>query len=287
VALALARQVPQVELVTVDSMQVYRGMDIGTAKPTPAEQAEVRHHLLDIADPAEDYGLARYQVDAGEVAADIAARDRIAVFVGGTGLYLRAVTDELSIPGQYPDIATELANDADTEGLHRRLVELDPVGAAKMEPTNRRRVLRALEVTLGSGRPFSSFGPGLASYPPSPVMIVGLSMPRPLLDARIEARYHQQMADGFLAEAEALRARPEGLSRTARQALGYRQLLAHLDGACTLEAALDDAIRATRRFARRQERWFRRDPRIRWVEVDDNPMVALPELLRHCKAGAP
>jgi tRNA dimethylallyltransferase len=280
-AMALARQHPGVELITVDSMQVYRGMDIGTAKPTAAEQHEVRHHLLDVADPHEDYGVTRYQAAAHTARADIVGRANIPVLVGGTGLYLRALTDGLTIPPQFPDIATTLAAEPDTASLHRRLAELDPVAAARMEPTNRRRVLRALEVTLGSGRPFSSFGPGLHTYPAVNFRIVGLAMPRAVLDARIAARYRQQLADGFLAEVDALRTNPAGLSRTARQALGYRQLLSHLEGQVSLEQAVDDAVRATRRFARRQERWFRRDPRIRWLAVDDNPMVVLPELLKH------
>src|SRR5688500_12652233 len=157
----VARRLPDVELVSVDSMQVYRGMDVGTAKPTPAEQAEVRHHLVDVADPWEDWSVSRFQAAAREVLADVEARGRRALLVGGTGLYLRAVTDSLDVPGQWPDVRAELEAEPDTVALHGRLAELDPVAATRMEPTNRRRVVRALEVTLGSGRPFSSFGPGL------------------------------------------------------------------------------------------------------------------------------
>jgi tRNA dimethylallyltransferase len=148
-----------------------------------------------------------------------------------------------------------------------------------MEPTNRRRVVRALEVCLGSGRPFSSFGPGLESYPPSRFVQVGLSVPPATLASRIEQRYRHQMDRGFLEEVRTLAARPAGLSRTAGQALGYRELLAHVAGDVTLDEALDQAVRRTRHFARRQRVWFRRDPRIRWVEHTGNPLAALPTLL--------
>ncbi|HMJ76921.1 MAG TPA: tRNA (adenosine(37)-N6)-dimethylallyltransferase MiaA, partial [Iamia sp.] len=160
-ALEVARALPDVELVSIDSMQVYRGMDIGTASPTPAERAEVPHHLVDIADPWEEWSLARFQAAASEVLADVAARGKRAVLVGGTGLYLRAVIDGLALPGQHPEVRAELEADPDTRALHRRLADLDPLAASRMEPDNRRRVVRALEVTLGSGRPFSSYGPGL------------------------------------------------------------------------------------------------------------------------------
>jgi tRNA dimethylallyltransferase len=266
-AMALARRRHDLEIVTVDSMQVYRGMDIGTAKPTAAERAEVPHHLLDLVDPWEDFTVSQYQAVARDVVADIERRGRRALLVGGTGLYLQALVDDLQIPGRYPTVHDELDAEPDTAGLHARLTELDPVAAARMEPTNRRRVLRALEVTLGSGRPFSSFGPGLESYPASPFPLVGLRLDRPFLDARIERRYAVQMAAGFLAEVEALAAAPEGLSRTARQALGYAELLDHIEHGTPLTTALTTAVARTRRFARRQQRWFGRDPRITWLDL--------------------
>jgi tRNA dimethylallyltransferase len=272
VALALARRDPTWELVTVDSMQVYRGMDIGTAKPTAAERAEVSHHLLDVADPWEDYDVARFQVDARAALADIEARGQRALLVGGTALYLRAVVDDLTLPGQYPDVRAELDADPDTEAMHARLAELDPAAAGRMEPSNRRRVVRALEVTLGSGRPFSSFGPGLDQHPPTGFDIVALRWERPALDARIHARYEAQMAAGFLDEVRRLLDAPRPLSRTAAQALGYKELADHLRGGCTLEEALELARTRTRRFARRQEKWFRRDPRITWVDVHGDPL---------------
>ncbi len=267
-ALELARRRGDCEIVTVDSMQVYRGMDIGTAKPTPAEQAEVPHHLLDIVDPDDDYTVSRFQADCFAALADIEARGKRALLVGGTGLYLQAVVDDLEIPGQFPEVRAELDAEPDTEALFARLAGLDPAAAARMEPSNRRRVVRALEVTLGSGRPFSSYGPGLDTYPPSPFPVVGLDIERPLLDQRIEQRYAAQLAAGFVAEVEALLARPAGLSRTARQALGYAELLDHLEHGTPLDEAVEHAVRRTRRFARRQQRWFGRDPRITWLPVD-------------------
>ncbi len=278
-ALAVAARRSDVEIVTVDAMQVYRGMDIGTAKPTAAEQATVRHHLLDVAEPWEDYALARFQRDARAALADIAARGKRALLVGGTGLYLRSLVDELDIPGQFPEVRAELDAEPDTLALHTRLLALDPVAAARMEPTNRRRVVRALEVTLGAGRPFSSFGPGLGAYDAAPIHQVGLRLPRPVLDARIDARYEAQLAAGFLDEVRALLAGPRGWSPTAAQALGYKELAMHLRGECTLDEALELARRRTHRFARRQERWFRRDPRIVWLDVEANSMEVVDALL--------
>jgi tRNA dimethylallyltransferase len=268
-ALALARRDPRIELVSVDSMQVYRGMDIGTAKPTPAERAEVRHHLLDLADPWESFTVARFQRAFRAAIADIEARGRRALLVGGTGLYLRAAVDDLAIPGEYPEVRVELEAEPDTPALHGRLAGLDPVAAGRMEPTNRRRVIRALEVTLGSGRPFSSFGPGLESYPPSRFRLVGIALPPDVVAARIAARYHEQVEQGFVDEVRRLATDPRGLSRTASQALGYRELLSHVAGETSLDDAIDLAINRTRRFARRQRSWFRRDPRIDWFTATD------------------
>lgn len=265
--MALAERSDDLEIVTVDSMQVYRGMDIGTAKPTAEEQANVRHHLLDICDPDDDYTVSRYQSDCLAAIADIEARGRRALLVGGTGLYLQSIIDDLEIPGQFPDARAEIETEPDTAALFARLTELDPIAAARMEPTNRRRVVRALEVTIGSGRPFSSFGPGLDVYPPAPFPIIGLGIDRPSLDDRIEHRYRRQLDEGFVAEVESLLARPAGISRTARQALGYAELIDHLDDDVPLDEAISTAVIRTRRFARRQQRWFGRDPRIVWIST--------------------
>ena len=268
-ALELARRRPDLEIVSVDSMQVYRGMDIGTAKPTPAERAQVPHHLLDLVDPAEGFSLVQFQVAARAAIAGIEARGHRALLVGGTGLYVRAVIDRLDLPGRFPEARVSAEAEADTERLHRRLVEVDPTAAARMEPTNRRRVVRALEVTLGSGRPFSSYGPGLAAYPTTPFAQLGLRTDPAVLDERIAVRFAAMLDRGLLAEVAALAARPAPLSPSAGQALGYRELLAHLEGRSSFDEAVQEAIRRTRRFARRQLRWFRRDPRISWCEVGD------------------
>jgi len=278
-AMELARQLGDVELVTVDSMQVYRGMDIGTAKPTPAERAEIPHHLIDLADPGEEWSVTRWAAEARQVVAGIEARGRRALLVGGTGLYFQAVVDGLEPPGRYPPVRAELEEEADTGALHRRLEVLDPLAASRMEASNRRRVVRALEVTLGSGRPFSSYGPGVAHFPPTPWRLVGIWLPRPVIGSRIGARLAAMVAAGLVDEVERLRARSEGMSRTARQALGYREVLAHLEQALPLEAAVAEAERRTRAFARRQRVWWRRDPRLSWYGSADNPFAVLPQLL--------
>jgi tRNA dimethylallyltransferase len=284
VATELARRRGDIELVSVDSMCVYRGMDIGTSKPTPAERAEIRHHLLDLVDPDEEFTVSEFQQAARQALAAIADRQRHALLVGGTGLYLRSVVDDLRFPGRYPAVKAALESEL-TEGrtalpeLHARLAELDPEAAARMEPTNHRRVLRALEVTLGSGRPFSAFGPGLVAYPPSPVTLVGLAVPIEEIDRRIAARVMRWMDAGFLAEVQALAERPGGISRTARQALGYRELLAHVERGEPLTACVEETIRRTRSFARRQASWFRRDPRIVWVDGEANPAELLGQAL--------
>ncbi len=267
--MAIAERVAGAELVSIDSMQVYRGMDVGTATPTVADQERVRHHLIDLVDPDEEFTVGEFQGHARRAMADIRERGAVPILVGGTGLYLRSVIDDLDIPGQFPEVRAALEGEPDTTSLHRRLVDADPVAAGRMEPTNRRRIVRALEVTLGSGRPFSSYGPGLEAYPPTPYVQVAIRWPREVLDQRIAERYDQQLADGFLGEVEMLARR--GPSRTAAQALGYRELLDHVAGDCSLEEALATAVRRTCRFARRQERWFRRDPRIRWVEGPADP----------------
>jgi tRNA dimethylallyltransferase len=261
-------------------MQVYRGMDIGTAKPSAAERAEVPYHLLDLADPSDDFALPDFQAAMVDALAGIEARGHRALLVGGTALYLRAIVDGLSLPGQFPEVVAELEAEPDTATLHARLVELDPVAAGRMEPTNRRRVVRALEVTLGSGTRFSDHGPGLEEHPPTDMDLIGVWLPREVVARRIAARYEQQVADGFVDEVRALAGRPEGLSRTARQALGYRQLLTHVEDGVPLDEAVQAAVHRTTRFARRQRGWFRRDPRIRWVGHPENPLAILPILLR-------
>lgn len=270
------------EIVAVDAMQVYRGMDIGTAKPTLDDRARVPHHLLDLVDPDHDFAVAEFTAAASAAMADIDARGGRPLLVGGTGLYLRALTDPMEIPGTWPEVRGALERrllDEPVTVLHAELVALDPEAAAKMEPTNARRVVRALEVCLGSGRRFSSFGPGLDSYPPVPFVQVGLRWARPALAERIETRVHRMVEAGLVAEVARLLADVPHLSRTARQALGYKEVIEHLDGRVSLDEAVATVVLRTRQFAVRQERWFRRDPRVRWLDIHHDPVAeAVPAI---------
>ncbi len=270
-AVELATRFGDTEIVSADAMAVYRGMDIGTAKPSIEERAGIVHHLLDEVDPTEDYTVARFAERVDQVIAEIEGRGRSVLVVGGTGLYVRAVVDEFTVPPRYPEIRAELEADPDTAGLYDRLRQVDPDAAAKILASNRRRIIRALEVCQGTGQPFSSFGPGVDHYGPTRFRLAGLDIDRELMDTRIDGRYDRQLVDGFLQEVEALLR--TGLSPTAAQALGYRELAAHLRGDCSLEEALEEAKRRTRRFARRQQRWFRRDPRIRWFAATDEDLA--------------
>jgi tRNA dimethylallyltransferase len=291
-ALDLARRRRDIEIVSVDSMCVYRGMDIGTSKPSRAERAEVPHHLLDLVDPHEEFTVTQFQCAARLVLREIAARGHHALLVGGTGLYLRAVVDDLRFPGRYPAIKEALESElaegtAAVPDLHARLVALDPLAAGRMEPTNQRRVVRALEVTLGSGEPFSAFGPGLTAYPSTPVALVGLAVTTDEVDRRIAERFGRWVDGGLLDEVRTLADHPGGISRTARQALGYRELLAHVEAGLPLEERVEEAVRRTRSFARRQASWFRRDPRIVWTDgqtgADELLARALERTLDHAE----
>jgi len=283
VAMAVAAQCPGTEIVCIDSMTVYRDMDIGTAKPSPIQRAAVPHHLLDLVDPGDEFTVAQFQSAAGAALDGIAARRHRALLVGGTGLYLRAVVDDLEFPGRYPRVAGWLEAEADRPGglerLYRRLETLDPLGASRTTATNRRRIVRALEVTIGSGRAFSSFGPGLTAYPQTEVVLVGIPFDAEVVDRRIEARVRRWVAEGLVDEVRRLVERPGGLSRTARQALGYKELLAHVVDGAPLDECVEAAIRRTRRFARRQIAWYRRDPRIRWARSQDDALRMVAGLL--------
>jgi tRNA dimethylallyltransferase len=275
VAMAWARRHPGAEIVAVDAMQVYRGMDIGTAKPTAADRAEVPHHCLDLVDPWSEFTVADYVAEFRRVESDASHRGAPLVVVAGTGLYLRAALDGLNLPGQWPAVRSSLDRQLQLEGsesLYRRLQLLDPAAAARIEPGNDRRIVRALEVTVGSGRPFSSFGPGLDVYPAATHRLIGLRWPRALLAERVARRVRTMIAAGWLDEVARLRAGPPW-SRTAAMALGYRQLADHLDGRVTLDEAIDDIVARTRSYAVRQERWFRRDPRITWVDIEHDPVT--------------
>lgn len=284
--LEVARALGDVEIVSIDSMQVYRGMDVGTAKPAPTEQAAVPHHLIDVADPWDDWSVQRFQAAARRVVADVEARGKRALLLGGTGLYVQAVVDDLRFPGEDLALRAEIAARATTpEGLaeaYRELERADPDAAAKIEPANARRIVRALEVIELTGKPFSSFGPGLRDYGLTvfPVAMAGVWLPRDVLRTRIQARFEGMRAAGLVDEVRTLAGDPRGWSRAARQAIGYKEVLAHLDGdEADLEVALDAAIRRTTAFARRQRVWFRRDPRITWFGAPENSCALAPALL--------
>ena len=279
IAMGLAREIPNMEIVSVDSMQVYKGMDIGTAKPPLEDQKEVPHHMINLVEPNVEFSLSEFQREAVSTIRDIEKRGAIPLLVGGTGLHLRAVIDNFEIPNQYPRIERELDSEVDTVKLHKLLTQVDPVAASRMENTNRRRILRALEVTLGSGRPFSSYGPGMQKYAPTRFQMVALRWEREKINQRIDMRFNTQMEMGFFEEVCELTENYGILSRTARQALGYRQFLDHLNGNISLDEAIDIAKRQTKKFARRQERWFRRDPRIKWFDIGGNPLEVLPSLV--------
>lgn len=261
---------PPIEIVSVDAMQIYRGMDIGTAKPTDDERRRVPHHLIDLVDPSEEFTVARFQQAYHRLMTDMKKRGVTPLLVGGTGLYVRAAVDDLDIPGQWPEIRARLENDVERQGapaLYARVERLDPVAATRIEPNNARRIVRALEVIEGSGRLFSSFGPGVDTYPSTDVVQVSLRWDRERLSRRIADRVHGMMDAGWLDEVSRLGRQP--LSRTAARALGYHELFEHLAGRLSLDEAVQRIVLRTRQYAVRQERWFRRDPRIEWFDMSD------------------
>jgi tRNA dimethylallyltransferase len=277
----LALTHPDVELVSVDAFGVYRGMDIGTASPTAAEQAEVRYHLVDLVDATEEFSVTEFQEAYRGVRRDLAERGVTGILVGGTGLYHRIVIDDLTPPGQWPEIRETLEAEVVTVGpqvLHSRLSELDPLAASRMEPSNTRRVLRALEVCIGSGKPFSSFGPGLEAYPENPIVQFGLRWPMEVLTTRIRERVEWMVAHGWQTEVRRLLA-AGGLSRTAGQAVGYAEMIEVCRGTLSVDDAIKQISLRTRQLAVRQLRWFRRDPRLRWVDVESDPVGEVAEHL--------
>jgi tRNA dimethylallyltransferase len=269
------------EVVNADSMQLYAGMDIGTAKEPAAARQGVPHHLLDIWPVTQAANVADYQKLARAAIDDIAARGRVPVLVGGSGLYVRAALDDLHFPGTDTATRARLTDELARLGpaaLHARLATLDPDAAAAILPGNGRRIVRALEVIELSGRPFTATMPAYAQI--RPAVQLGLTLPRPELDLRIAARVDRMWQAGF--EAEVRRLADQGLREgiTASRALGYQQLLRHLDGEGTLDDARAETIKATRRFARRQESWFRRDPRVHWLDATASEERLLTDALR-------
>ncbi len=267
------------EIISVDSRQVYRGMDIGTAKATAAERASIRHHLLDVVAPDEAYSVALYQRQARTVIAQLHAHGKLPLLVGGSGLYFRAVCDGLVLPPVPPQPELRAEWEArvaagDLAGLVAELRRLDPVGAARLDLANPRRVIRALEVTRVSGRPFSAWQ--RRQPPPFRTVWLGLTRPRAELYARINARASEQIAAGLVEEVRGLVQQGYGYDLPAMQSLGYREIGQYLQGQLTLDEAIASQQQATRRYARRQLTWFRRDERIHWLPT---PTTSLPEFL--------
>jgi tRNA dimethylallyltransferase len=261
------------EVVSADAMLVYRGMDIGTAKPTPEERARVRHHLVDLVDPGEEFSAARFQPLARAAIADVLGRGRVPLLVGGSGLYFHAVVDEFVFPPTDPVVRARLeaeAADAGLAELYRRLAAADPLAAARIQPGNLRRTVRALEVIELTGRPFSSFRAAMDD-PVSRyrLSVLGLDPGPERLRARVAERVAAMAEAGLAEEVRRLAERP--LSRTARQALGYKELLDAMEQHQPLAEALAAVVRRTRAYARRQLAWFRRDPRVRWSTLPPGP----------------
>ena len=263
-ALELAERL-RAEIVSADSRQIYRDLDIGTAKPTAAERARVPHHCLDLVAPGEVFDAARFRDAARAAIADIVGRRRAALVVGGTGLYLRALLGGLCpAPPRSPALRAALAAE-DAPALHRRLRALDPAAAARIAPADARRIVRALEVALASGVPLSRWqvAHGFAERAYD-ALVIGLARPTAELDARIAVRARAMVDAGFLDEVRALHRRGLGPEAPGLSAVGYRELLACVEGRTDLETALAAMVRATRRFAKRQRTWFRREPAIVW-----------------------
>ncbi len=271
------------EVVNADSMQLYQGMDIGTAKLTVAERGGVPHHLLDVWPVTKSASVSEYQLLARRAIDDIRARGRVPVVVGGSGLYVRAAIDNLQFPGTDPGLRASLERELEDAGpgaLHARLAAVDPAAAAAILPGNGRRIVRALEVIELSGRPFSASLPDYESV--YPVVQIGVAMPRPELDQRIADRVARMWQLGLVDEVRRLDLAGLREGRTASRALGYAQVLRFLAGEWTSEEAAAQTILATRRFVRRQESWFRRDPRVVWLaagpSLADQALRSLPGL---------
>ena len=273
VAVALAQQLGG-EVVNADSMQLYRGMDIGTAKPTGAERAGVAHHLMDLWHVREAASVVDYRERARAEIDRLRAAGVVPLLVGGSGLYVRAVLDTLEFPGTDPRLRARLESELTEVGpsvLHGRLAVVDPAAAAAILPSNGRRVARALEVVELTGRPFAASMP--EPRPHYPAVVVGLDRDPAELDERVATRVDRMWADGFVDEVAALAA--DGLREgpTASRALGYAQVLRQLDGALSPDEALEETVRTTRRFVRRQRSWFRRDAAVTWLDAGGADVV--------------
>ncbi len=267
------------EIVSCDSMLLYEGLDVGTAKPSSEDRARVPHHLIDVARPGDPFSVARYKQLAVGALSGISSRGKRALLVGGSGLYFRAVVDDLEFPAT--DVSTRSALETESLAggrvLYDRLVDLDPEAARKIEPSNVRRTVRALEVAALTGRRFSSFAADWEAFPPSRVRAAGVSMSRTTLDQRIRLRVAAMLDGGLLEEVRGLVARGLRGWLTAGQAIGYSEMALHLDGSLSLDEAVAATIKRTRALARRQMAWFRRDPRIRWFEAGPAGAVSIAD----------
>lgn len=316
IALRAAEALGDIEIVSIDSMQVYRGMDIGTAKVDAEARERVPHHMIDVIDPWQVWSVQQFQIEARRAVADIESRGKRALLVGGTGLYVQAVIDDLRFPGEdlvlRAEIEASTALPGGVAAAYERLLAKDPLAASRIDPHNVRRIVRALEVIEKTGEPFSSFGPGLDRYGPTafPVRIAGLWLARDVTARRIHDRFEAMRVSGLVDEVRRLRAGESGWSRTARQAIGYKELEEVLDMEAKLElnaesfvqlqdaepleqaenqletplaeaftAAFETAKRRTRSFSRRQRMWFRRDPRITWFASVEKIEDTTPALL--------
>ncbi|TDD09233.1 tRNA (adenosine(37)-N6)-dimethylallyltransferase MiaA [Saccharopolyspora terrae] len=268
------------EVINADAMQLYRGMDIGTAKLTLDERRGVPHHQLDVLDVTETASVAAYQRAARADLEDVLARGRTPILVGGSGLYVQAVVDDLTFPGTDPQVRQKYEDELAKLGpvaLHRRLAELDPAAAAAILTSNGRRIVRALEVIEITGEPFSANLP-TPGPPRYGTVLVGLDRPAEDLDDRVDERVTRMFDSGLVDEVRRLEEKGLRHGRTASRALGYQQVLAEFDGADDMTAAAAETARLTRRFVRRQRSWFRRDERINWFDAAD------PELADHVRA---
>ncbi|WP_327727538.1 tRNA (adenosine(37)-N6)-dimethylallyltransferase MiaA [Streptomyces sp. NBC_00487] len=267
------------EVINADSMQLYRGMDIGTAKLTPEERDGVPHHLLDIWDVTAAASVAEYQRLARARIDALLAEGRWPILVGGSGLYVRGAVDNLEFPGTDPEVRARLEEELTLRGsgaLHARLAAADPEAAHAILPSNGRRIVRALEVIEITGKPFTANLPGHDSV--YDTVQIGVDVARPELDERITRRVDRMWDAGLVEEVRSLEAQGLREGRTASRALGYQQVLAALAGQCTMDEARIETVRATKRFARRQDSWFRRDPRVHWLKGGLADLTELPQL---------
>lgn len=284
-ALHVARRVPGAEILSVDSMQVYRGMDVGTAKPTPAERTEVRHHLIDLVEPSEPFTVARFVELADAVIADARRRNVPLIATGGTPLYYKALFEGLfEGPSADPALRARL-NELDNNTLHQRLSQVDPAAAARIHPNDRKRLVRALEVFELTGKPISSLQTEWDPAKPAPhgrhpAVWVGIDWEKDALNRRINARVKAMIASGWPDEVRRLLAAHGKLSKTAAEATGYAELTAHAQGRLTLDEATEQIKIATRQLARRQMKWFRRFPNVHWLKGEQGAEAIATEAMR-------